>query len=140
MPDPLARRVETVLVGLIDSALPSSQVVQFGEIERAGKSYIAVQCTQLGEDPAGSGMFSLSLDVMAHGQHSQSDIATLEAIFDNCYEFSSAVRAAATASFVVPQGKAIDIDSSTKSGEGLDREYRYSFTIYAQTQENSDAA
>lgn len=140
MADPLSRRVETVVIGLIDAELPTAQVVQFGEIERAGKTYIAVRCTQGSEDPVGSGIFSLSLEVMAHGQHSQADIASLEALFDNAYGLSAAIRAASTGSFVLPQGQAIDVESTSKSGEALDREYRYQFTIYAQTQENSDSA
>ena len=77
---------------------------------------------------------------MANGKHSQDDIATLEAIFDNCYDFSNAVRVAASGSFVVPQGKAIDVDGSSKTGDALDTEYRYNFSIYAQTQEISDSA
>lgn len=140
MADPLAKRVETVIVGLIEAQLSAAQVVQFGDIERAGKTYVAVRCSQNGEDPAGAGIFNLSLEVMAHGQHSQDDIATLEAIFDNCYEFSNAVRVAASGSFVVPQGKAIDVDGSSKTGDSLDTEYRYNFSIYAQTQEISDSA
>ena len=140
MADPLAKRVETVIVGLIEAQLTSAQVVQFGDIERAGKTYVSVRCSQNAEDPAGAGIFNLSLEVMAHGQHSQDDIATLEAIFDNCYEFSNAVRVAASGSFVVPQGKAIDVDGSSKTGDALDTEYRYNFSIYAQTQEISDSA
>lgn len=140
MADPLSRRVETVVVGLLDAEFPTAQVVQFGDIERAGKTYIAVQCSQGNEDPVGSGIFSLSLEVMAHGQHSQADIAALEAIFDNSYGFATSIRSAATGSFTLPQGQAIDVDASSKTGDALDREYRYQFTIYAQTQENSDAA
>ncbi len=139
MATPLAKRIEIVVAGMIEAQIAGVQVLRFGDIDRAGKTYVAVKCGQNSEEPAGSGIFNLSLEIMAHGQHTQDDIAALEAIFDNCYEFSNAVRVAASGSFVVPQGKAVDTDGASKSGDALDTENRYNFTIYAQTQEISDS-
>ena len=140
MAAPLAKRLETAIVSLIETALPSAQVVQFGDGEKAEKDYIAVRAVRVAEDPVGSGMFSHDVTVTAHGQHADQTLDTLEEVFDNAYEFSTALATEGTGQFVMPQGQAVDLDGGTKTGAGLDETFTYTFGVWAQTKEISDAA
>ena len=140
MADPLAKRIEDVIDGLIEAALPDEQALIFGESTDAEKDYIATTANRAGEDPPGSGIFLYDVSVLAHGNFTQDNLHTLEELFDGATALGDSIRTAATGSFVVPGGQCVELDTGPKNGAGLDLETRFTFGLWAQTQEVSDAA
>lgn len=135
----LALRIEEATETVV-SAVLSSQVLTFGETTEAEKNYILVRAVRTGEDPPTSGIFNHDVNVIVHGNYSDSDLHDLEELMNNGNELASALRTAGDGQFVMPQGTAVEIDGNTKSGAQLDENYQYNFGIWAQTQEVNDAA
>lgn len=140
MADTLATRIEAAISTLIETALPDAQVLNFLENTAANADYIAVNASQEAEDPPGTGIFRYGVSVIAHGTFSEADLLALNTIFDNSFEFSTALATAASGSFVMPVGEAVDLDLGSRAGAGLDGQTNLSFAVWAQTQEVSDAA
>lgn len=140
MAKPLAQRIEEATEAVIAAVLTDAQTLHFGELEEAGKDYILVRAVRVAEDPPTSGIFAHDVNVIAHGNFSDSEIDQLEELLNNANELAGALRTQGSGSFVMPQGQAVEIDGNTKSGQQLDEELQYNFGIWAQTQEVSDAA
>lgn len=141
MADTLATRIESAVSSLITDAMSAgTQVLNFLDNTAAGADYVAVNASREAEEPAGSGLFRFGVTVVAHGTFSEADLLALETVFDNSYEFASALRTEAAGSFVMPQGEAVDLDLGSRAGAGLDGQTQFSFAVWAQTKEVSDAA
>jgi hypothetical protein len=140
MAKPLAQRIEEATEAVIAAVLTDAQTLHFGETDEAGKDYILVRAVRVSEDPPTSGIFAHDVNVIAHGNFSDSDLHNLEELMDNANELAGSLRTQGTGSFVMPQGQAVEIDGNTKSGQQLDENFQYNFGIWAQTQEVSDAA
>ena len=140
MADPLSRRIENVIDGLIEAVLPDEQALVFGQTTAAEKDYIATTAVRVGEDPLGSGVFLHDGQVVAHGNFTQANLHALEELFDGATTLGNAIRTAASGSFVVAGGQCVELDAGPKTGAGLDLEHRFTFGLWAQAQEVSDAA
>jgi hypothetical protein len=140
MSKPLTDRIQDATKAVIVGQLATEQVLTFGDTTKAEKAYTSVRAISAGEDPPGSGIFVFDVTVIMHGDHDDADTLTLETIFNNSYAFAAALRAAGSTTFVMPQGEAVEIEQSTRSGVGLDTETTFTFGCWAQTKEVSDAA
>ena len=140
MANSLEKRIEIAVEGLIAAALPSLQTIKFGEVEKATSDYVAVRATRAAEDPPGTGIFALDVLVIGHGTLTTADIDAIDTLFSNAYELATDLRTAGATSFVMPGGLAVEFGTGSKSGAKLDTETSWSFGIWAQTQEISDAA
>lgn len=140
MADSLERRVETAVEALIAAALPSMQTIKFGEVEKATADYVAVRVTRAAEDPPGTGIFMLDVMVLGHGSLTPADIDAIDTLFSNAYELADDLRTEGATSFVMPGGLAVELGTGSKAGAKLDTETSWSFGVWAQTQQISDAA
>lgn len=140
MAKPLNTRIEDAVKLIIETQLESEQVLTFGEKTEAEAAYTSVRAVSAGEDPPGSGIFVFDVTVIMHGDHSDEDAFDLETIFNNSFALASALRVAGSGSFVMPKGEAVEVEESTRSGVGLDTETNFTFGLWAQTKEVSDAA
>ena len=140
MAKPLTDRIQDAVEAVIAAQLPSEQILVFGEETKAEAAYTSVRAASAGEDPPGTGIFVHDVTVILHGDHSDDDHLALETLFNNSYALASAIRTAGAADFVMPQGEAVEIEPSSRSGVGLDTETTFTFGCWAQTKEASDAA
>ena len=140
MAKPLNKRIEDAVSAVIVGQLASEQVLVFGEATPANKAYSSIRVISTGEDPPGTGIFVFDCTVIMHGDHTDDDLLTMETIFDNSFAFTSALRTAGALTFVMPQGEAVEIEPSSRTGVGLDTETTFTFGCWAQTKEVSDAA
>ena len=120
MADPLSRRIESVIDGLVEAVLPDEQALVFGQTTDAEKDYIATTAVRVAEDPVGSGVFLHDVQVVAHGNFTQDNLRTLEELFDGATTLGNSIRTAATDSFVVPGGQCVELDAGPKTGAGLE--------------------
>ena len=137
---PLARRIEAAVESIVATALPSAQVLTFGETEVAGKDYVSIRATRVEEDPPTSGIFAHDVNVTCHGNFTDADVHDLEEIMNNAQALASALRVAGASTFAMPLGAAVEIGANTADGRALDEHFTYNFGVWAQTKEVSDAA
>lgn len=140
MAKPLHQRIEEAVRAVIETALPSAQVLIFGEPTEAAKDYVLIRATRVTEDPPTSGIFAHDVNVIAHGNYSESDLHDLEELMNNAQSLATALRSAGSLAFDMPAGAAVEIDGNTANGAQLDETFQYNFGIWAQTKEVSDAA
>ena len=140
MADPLQDRIATGVETVISAQLPSAQILPYGSTTEAGATYISIRANLSGEDPPGTGIFTVDVEVKMHGDHAADDIYQVETLFNNSFALAASLRTAGAGSYVLVASEAVEIDETTRTGVGNDLETTFSFGVWAQTQEVSDAA
>ena len=138
----LEKRIENAIKSIVKTALGGSpQFLTFGDDAEKGAEYYCVRADRVSEDPPSSGIFSLNVILIAHGDFDSMELEKIESLFSHGTILSTSIRAESlNHDFEIVAGDAVDIGGKSKAGVGLDEEHRFEFGIWAQTQEFSDAA
>jgi hypothetical protein len=150
----IAGRVERVVVDILQPRLtPGADIRPFHrEIPTAyededespvSRDYFQIKAMRGAENPSNSCIYTITVEVIGHGQISPSDIDRIETAFASARHLSMLFREHANANGLsLPGGWPVSMNEAQaeRTGAGNDFEVRWTFTVHAQALEISQAA